>query len=201
MGIDNLKLLLFSGGLDSTAVAFWQKPDQLLFIDYGQISADGELRAAGQLAIELGIPLDARRANCRAFGSGHLAGQPALNPELPEVWPFRNQLLITLAAAAYHEQSSLVIQIGTVASDKVHSDGRKQFFFRINKLLAYQSNCRIEAPAIDFTSLQLIRMSKLPSALLAWTFSCHRGNLACGLCRGCTKHYETVAALREFETD
>jgi len=199
LGVDDLKLLLFSGGLDSTAVAFWQKPDQLLFIDYGQISAEGELRAARQLAILLEIPIDIRRADCRAFGSGHLAGLPALNPQLPEIWPFRNQLLITLAAGAYHELTPLIIQIGTVASDRVHSDGRKQFFSRINKLLAYQSDSRAEAPAIDLTSLQLLRASKLPTELLAWTFSCHRGDLACGLCRGCTKHYETVAALSETD--
>ncbi|HMN26199.1 MAG TPA: 7-cyano-7-deazaguanine synthase, partial [Ignavibacteriaceae bacterium] len=44
------KLLLFSGGLDSTALLFLLKPDKALLIDYGQKAFEGELRAAQQLS-------------------------------------------------------------------------------------------------------------------------------------------------------
>jgi 7-cyano-7-deazaguanine synthase len=38
--------LLLSGGMDSVALAYWLRPDVAFTIDYGQLSAEGELRSA-----------------------------------------------------------------------------------------------------------------------------------------------------------
>ena len=126
-----MRLLLFSGGLDSTALAHWLRPDQLLFIDYGQLPAQGELRAATRIATELGLPFDTREVNCRPCGSGDMAGLPSLNGEVTEFWPYRNQLLITLAAMAFADQTPLTILIGTVRSDRIHPDGNRMFISRM----------------------------------------------------------------------
>jgi len=186
-----LKVLLFSGGIDSAAIAWMEKPDVLLFIDYGQLPARGELRASTSLARGMGLRLEARTVPLRDFGRGIMVGKESVATDAPEFWPLRNQMLITLAAMAFADQEPLEILIGTVATDVVHPDGRPEFIDRMNEVLCAQGNVRLRAPAIGLTGHQLVEQSKLPAELLGWTFSCHTGEWACGRCRGCTKHVET----------
>jgi 7-cyano-7-deazaguanine synthase len=193
-----MKLLLFSGGLDSTALAHWLRPDRLLFIDYGQKSAAGEMAAAQQIASELKLEIDIRVANCRTFGAGEMADGPVLSSEAPEFWPYRNQLLLTLAAMAYAIEHPLSIIIGTVKTDRVHPDGRPAFLSRMRSVLRAQGDVLLEAPAINMTSNELQETAAVPFEILAWSFSCHRGNRACGQCRGCHKHYETLARREQM---
>ena len=54
---------------------------------------------------------------------------------------------------------------------------------------------RLRAPAIELTASELVRMSGVPSELLSWAHSCHVSEYACGLCRGCQKHYSTYEAI------
>jgi 7-cyano-7-deazaguanine synthase len=192
-----MKVLLFSGGLDSTALAHWLQPDRLLFVDYGQTSAQGELRAANKIAQELGIPFEARSADCSAFGAGDMVGGPSLSDTASEFWPYRNQLLITLAAMAFAESDPLSIIIGTVKSDEIHPDGRSTFLSAIQSVLAAQANTTVEAPAKHLTPLELQLRARVPISILAWAFSCHRTSDACGQCRGCTKHFETLVQLAD----
>lgn len=189
-----MKILLFSGGLDSTALAHWLRPDRLLFIDYGQLPAAGEQRAAVQIAAELDLALDTRLLDCRSCGSGDMAGAPSLSAHASEFWPFRNQLLITAAAMAYAAITPLTILIGSVRSDRIHSDGTPEFISRMQDLLATQGTTRLEAPALKLTSKALLKRVQVPAETLAWAFSCHRGNEACGQCRGCNKHFSTLPA-------
>ena len=39
--------LLLSGGMDSTSIAWWKRPDVAISVDYGQRAAAAELEAAG----------------------------------------------------------------------------------------------------------------------------------------------------------
>jgi 7-cyano-7-deazaguanine synthase len=190
-----VRLLLFSGGLDSTALAWWLKPDQLLFLDYGQVPAAGEERASVQLARELRIPFEARRVDLSAFGSGLMAGGSPDGVHPPEFWPYRNQMLITLAAMAYAERALTEIIIGTVRSDKLHPDGRQSFLRTVDRLVKIQSGVRVAAPASRLSTLQLVQQSKVPLSVLGWTFSCHTGVWACGSCRGCLKHDEVIGQI------
>ena len=95
-----MRVLLFSGGIDSTCIAWLERPDRLAFVDYGQIPAKGELRACRSIADALDLPLDVHTADLRSFGGGLMAGGAA-EGAAPEFWPFRNQMLITLAAMYY----------------------------------------------------------------------------------------------------
>ncbi|MFL6726686.1 MAG: 7-cyano-7-deazaguanine synthase [Sphingomicrobium sp.] len=186
-----MRALLFSGGLDSTALAFWTKPDRLLFVDYGQVCAEGELRAATKISTELHLVLDTRRVDVRSCGAGDMAGGVALSSEAPEFWPYRNQFLITLAAMTYASEPMLSISIGTVCTDRVHPDGHPEFLRKLQAALRTQADVKLEAPAISITSKTLIKRSGVPIDLLGWAFSCHRSNYACGQCRGCAKHFKT----------
>ena len=189
--------LLLSGGMDSITLAWWKRPDLAITIDYGQKPARAEIMASTQVCAELGIAHIVLRVDASAIASGDLAGLPALS-EAPasDWWPFRNQLLITLACASALVHGCDRLLIGAVATDAAHRDGTREFFERISALIAYQEGgLRVEAPAIDFSTPELIRRSQVPMELLAWAHSCHKANVPCSDCRGCYKHFEVIEAF------
>jgi 7-cyano-7-deazaguanine synthase len=193
-----VELLLLSGGLESTALAAWRRPDLALTIDYGQIPAIAESDSAGKICQELGLKHHQVRVDCRHLGSGLLASsEPSPHAPSPEWWPYRNQLLVTLAAAWGLSREITSITVGSVLGDgERHIDGRAAFYERIDALLAMQEGgMRVTAPAAGMTSDDLIIASGVPDAILGWTHSCHRSNLSCGDCPGCAKRREVFERL------
>lgn len=191
--------LLLSGGMDSIAVAHWRRPEIAVTIDYGQRPAAGEIRASQAVAEVLGIEHYIIRADLSAIGSGDMAGSNALDlAPVSEWWPFRNQMLVTLAAMRCVALGTRRLLIGTLRTDDRHADGRSEFVTSLNALLLQQEGeMTLEAPAIGLTAVELIRKSGAPMEVLAWAHSCHVSEFACGLCRGCRKHYETLRDLGE----
>jgi 7-cyano-7-deazaguanine synthase len=115
---------------------------------------------------------------------------------VPEWWPYRNQLLVSFAAARLLPRGVDTLLLGTVASDRQHADGSPQFVTALSQLMALQEGgMRVEAPAIEMTAAELVRSSGVPIEVLAWAHSCHVGDLACGRCRGCSKHFTTMLEL------
>jgi len=191
--------LLLSGGMDSIAIAHWRRPEIAITIDYGQRAARGEIRASEAVAELLGIEHHIIRADLSALGSGDMVGSAALGvAPVSEWWPFRNQMLVTLAAMKCAALGTKQLLIGTLKTDDRHADGRPEFVEGLNALLRLQEcEMALEAPAIGLTAVELIRKSAIPMETLAWAHSCHVGEFACGLCRGCRKHYETLRDLGE----
>lgn len=190
-------MLLFSGGLDSTALAVLLRPERALTIDYGQVSAPGEVRAAAAISTELGIGHEVLHCDCSKVGSGLLAGRDP-DPVAPviEWWPFRNQLLITLAGAWALPRGCKELIVGSVHGDDAHVDGTTAFYERMNRLISMQEGeLAVSAPALSKTTESLLREVEVPNGLLGFTHSCHRSEWACGLCPGCIKRSETLEAL------
>lgn len=192
-----MKALLLSGGMDSIAVAFWQRPEIAITIDYGQRAAEAEIAAASQVAKEIGMQHEIITIDCRVIGSGDMAGNDALDvAPVPEWWPFRNQLLVTFAAARGIVLGVTEVMTGSVSSDGTHADGRPEFYDAMDRVTAVQEGgIRISAPALTMTTAELVRRSGVPREILAWAHSCHTGNLACGQCRGCVKHYQVTKEI------
>jgi len=191
------KALLLSGGMDSIAIAFWKRPDYAITIDYGQNAAPGEIRASKAVCKALGIQHEIVSVDCSSLGTGDMAQQEALEiAPAPEWWPYRNQLLVTLAAMRLIQKKVTTLYLGCLISDGFHKDSTKDFIERLSAVMKYQEGeiC-IEAPAINMTAAELIRESGIPLNIIAWAHSCHTGEYACGVCRGCTKHYLTMQEL------
>lgn len=182
-------VLLLSGGVDSTALAYTLRPDLAVTIDYGQIPADAEIHASQQICNELEISHTVIKADCSDLGTGPLADTDQLETAVtPEWWPFRNQLLITLGAMHAVTRDADQLILGAVASDTDHADGRPAFYNLMDDVVSFQEgNLHVTTPAIDQTSHELVQDTNAPLNLLAWTHSCHTANHACGECRGCTK--------------
>lgn len=189
-----MRAILLSGGMDSIALAYWQRPERAITIDYGQQAASAEIGAASQVAGELGMPHHVIRVDCSSLGSGDMAGRQAVDgAPVPEWWPFRNQLLLTLSGMLSVSLGVREIMIGSVASDGTHADGRPEFFDAVDRAMRIQEGgIRVVAPAIAMSTSELVRTSGIPRDVLSWSHSCHVSNLACGACRGCVKHYEVM---------
>ena len=85
------------GRVDSSAIALLERPQLAIVVDYGQLPAAGERRAALIIAKRLDIPLETIVVDCSSLGSGDMAGICASpHAPVPEWWPYRNQLLVTL---------------------------------------------------------------------------------------------------------
>lgn len=196
------RALLLSGGIDSIAVCFWRRPEIAITVDYGQRAAIAEIHAATQVTRRLSLPHIVISADCSSVGCGTMSmnavtRQPSdFQRPTEEWWPYRNQLLATLAAGFCAGQNIDCLLLGTVATDVTHRDGTQEFYDALNALLAIQEGgLRVEAPAIQLTSAELIEKSQVPIGVLAWAHSCHRANLPCGQCRGCLKHQQIAETM------
>lgn len=191
------RALLLSGGMDSISLAYWRKPDLAVTIDYGQLSAEAEMAAASAVCASLAIKHELVSVDCRSLGSGDLIGLPSLAAApASDWWPFRNQLIATIAACRAIALGVSHLELGTVASDGVHADGTPEFIEALDRLTALQeSGLRIEAPAIAMSTTELVHFSRVPMSLLAWAHSCHKANVPCGECRGCYKHFQVWSEL------
>jgi 7-cyano-7-deazaguanine synthase len=192
-----LTAILLSGGIDSVASTYWKRPDLAITIDYGQVPAEAEIQASQAVCHDLSLRHEVITIDCRSIGSGDLAGRPALNgAPASEWWPYRNQLLITIAASCALTKGFSKLLVGTVASDGFHTDGTPEFIELIAALLRLQEGgMQLEAPAMRMSSVQLVRETRIPIEVLAWAHSCHVSNFACGRCRGCVKHFEVTQEL------
>ena len=198
-------VLLLSGGMDSTAIAFEHRPSQAIFINYGQRPASAEERSARAVCNALSIDFSALRIDLSSIAAGLLASDSQLDGSpSPEWWPFRNQLLISVAAgwaightSALARPGSVQILIGSVKGDgDRHADGTEGFVRSISDLIVLQEGAiSVLAPFLERTTEQLIDDSRVPDSILAWTHSCHVADVPCGSCPGCFKRQRVLNSI------
>lgn len=183
--------------MDSTSIAWWKRPQIAITVDYGQKAAEAEKRASAAVCAQLGIEHHIVTVDCRSLGSGDMAGsEPDAAAPASDWWPYRNQLLVTLASMKAISLGATTLFIGTVSSDEGHRDGTTEFVRLMDSLLSYQEGAlRVEAPAIGMTTQELVRSADVPAEILAWAHSCHKANLPCGDCRGCNKYNQSMYDL------
>ena len=186
--------LLLSGGMDSISIAWWKRPDIAITLDYGQRAAEAEIKAASATCSTLKIAHHVIKVDCSSLGSGDMAGAEAdSNAPSSDWWPYRNQMLISLAAMKAITLGVTHLWIGTVKSDGSHLDGTLAFVDKISELMSFQEGkIVVEAPAIELSTTELVRVSGVTPGGLAWAHSCHKANVPCGDCRGCNKYFQVL---------
>ena len=113
------------------SIAWWKRPDLAIFVDYGQKPAAAERDAGAAACGAMDIPHKTVWADCSALGSGDMAGStPSPQAPVPEWWPFRNQLILTLAGMAALRLGAKQLMIGTLSTDGMHADGLPEFVER-----------------------------------------------------------------------
>lgn len=74
--------------MDSSALAYLQRPKVGVFINDGQRAAAAEHRAATVIASELSMPLEVIQADVSGLGTGIMAGAGQISVGTsPEWWP------------------------------------------------------------------------------------------------------------------
>src|SRR5437764_12041206 len=107
--------LLLSGGIDSSALAFWKRPAVCFTVNYGHLPAQAEITAARHITAQTGSRHEILTIDCSSLGSGDLTTRPALGvAPVSEWWPFRNQLLITFCAIRALELNIEELMLGSV---------------------------------------------------------------------------------------
>jgi 7-cyano-7-deazaguanine synthase len=170
--------LLLSGGIASAAVAAWRRPERCLFVDYGQAPAQSARSASLAIASYLGL-------RWAELGLDATALRRSEGPS--ERWPYRNQLLITLAAAWAQPRDERLILVGSVREeDDFRPDASHLFFRRIDQLLRVQpGGLRLGVPALGMSIAELVGVSGMGPELLDLTYACEVADVPCGRCRGC----------------
>jgi 7-cyano-7-deazaguanine synthase len=193
------RLLLFSGGLDSTALLYRLQPEACLFVNYGQRAVLAEQRCVRFFTRKLGVRLHI--ASLKAVADGLDFGR--LHSDEQKEWiPFRNQLLISFAAWFARCSGYEEILVGSVSTDSRYSDGDAKFFNLMNDLVAFQEKgMTVRAPGIDVTTLELIASSGIPLDDIGWCHSCNVSDVACGDCPSCDKAADVFRSLNLGASD
>lgn len=184
------KAILLSGGMDSIALAYWLRPEVAITLDYGQRAAEAEIAAATRVARILGMEHYVLRIDCSSLGSGDLVGsEPISDAPITEWWPYRNQMLVTLALMKAIQLGVGELMVGSVKTDAQHLDGTPEFYEQLSKLVSMQEGeIKVTAPAIGLTTVELVQKAGIPDRILMYAHSCHTSNFPCGRCHGCNKY-------------
>jgi 7-cyano-7-deazaguanine synthase len=191
MTLGLVTVLLLSGGVGSAAVAAWRRPQRAIFIDYGQPAAGRAKAASAAIASYLGIEWEELAVDLGPLGVGGLTGRDA------ERWPYRNQLLITMAAVRAQKLGERVIMLGSVRDDDaIHDDDSSLFYRRSDQLLRLQQGgLRIVVPALGLTRDELVAASGVSSVVLDLTYACEQADGPCGRCAGCLTRANLLTRL------
>jgi 7-cyano-7-deazaguanine synthase len=166
-----------SGGIDSTACVHLLRekglPVRGVFIDFGQVAAKPEQRAAEAIAANLGVPLTIYRV-CGGirYSSGELPG--------------RNAFLLFTTLFLTRQRSGLVA-IGVHAGTPYY-DCSSIFIEAMTRLAAEQTDGRVAiiAPFLSWTKGDVFRYFTAAGLPLGLTYSCEAGaEPPCGECASC----------------
>jgi 7-cyano-7-deazaguanine synthase len=169
-------LLLFSGGIDSTAciqyyldLGYSVNP---IFIKYGQLSESQELRSANQICeyynltlLELNIETKSKLIRGEILG--------------------RNLMLLANALFNINDNEAIVLGVHTGTG---YYDCSSDFAEYLNKIIHESTNglVRLETPFIEWDKGQIWSYCKQKNIPLELTYSCENGhNQRCGECATC----------------
>lgn len=207
-------VVIASGGLDSTTVAFWLADRgsrlTLLSFDYGQRHRK-ELDYARRIAGRLGAPHEVVDLS----GLGRLLTGSALTDraiEIPNghytaetmrstVVPNRNAIMLSIAVGAAVAGGADAVAFGAHSGDHaVYPDCRRSFFdlfaetARAGNEGHLAEGFELLAPFIDLTKADIVETGRQVGVPFEDTWSCYRGGeLHCGMCGTCVERIEAFS--------
>lgn len=204
-------LLLASGGMDSTVLAYDLEQKQenivLLFLNYGQHCSDTEFDTLKSVVPKRFVD-NVRTINISGI---YLESKSRMIREA-DLWvdnvvaddlylPYRNLLFLSIAAA--YAQS---LGIGKVYSAFINSNHAKEidcsieFFTRLEALLHDYGSVQICTPFREMSKTDVARLGVSLGAPIARTYSCQiNAKVPCGSCPNCVDRIEALDNLLKEE--
>jgi len=204
---DARTVLLASGGLDSTTLAYWLVDQGIcfipLFINYGQHCVTTELKTLKQV-----IPFEYRDLIQVVNISDIYKGCNSRLIKEPNLWedsmegdqlylPYRNLLLLSVGAAFAQSRGYSHLYAGFINSNHAKEiDCSSKFFYELNLLLSEYGSIKIEMPFREMTKLEVARIGMNLNVPIASTFSCQAASeIPCGACPNCVDRLEALRNL------
>ena len=203
-------VLLASGGLDSTTLAYWLRKNgrQFLpvFIDYGQHCAVTEYERLQEVLPEelfgpitkLDISAIYQGSRSRLVHAADLWSESISSDDL--YLPYRN--LLMLAVGASFAQSHGLKEVFTAFINSNHAteiDCSATFFDRLGSLLSDFGSVKIQMPFRDFSKRTVAQIGMELDAPIARTFSCQAAaQVPCGACPNCRDRLTALEGLGSF---
>lgn len=198
-----MKLVLFSGGVDSTTcLALAKEKDKdvmCISFDYGQRHRKYELEAAQKIAKYYNV--DYRIIDIKSiFQNGHSSltdlnlkvtkGDYNVQNEANTEVEFRNGVFLGILASLAMQYEADEIYYGAHRDDKgaIYHDCTKEFLDAMNKTvnLGTGGKVRINAPFIDSRKADIVAVGKKLKVPYELTYSCYNGTMfPCGKCGTC----------------
>ena len=211
--MDDLSIVLVSGGMDSCVTAAIAKKDRgevaFLHVSYGQLTEGRERQAFNDIADHYGVEkrLDVSIDYLSMIGGSSLTDKnidvveaDLESTEIPTSYvPFRNANMLSIATSWAEVLRAGAIYVGAVAEDSSgYPDCRPDFYeaFQntINTGTKPDTHIEIRTPIIQMSKAEIVEKGIELSAPLKLTWSCYRSEtLACGTCDSC------ALRLRGFE--
>jgi 7-cyano-7-deazaguanine synthase len=201
---DATAVLLASGGLDSTTLAFWLRSQSIgfvpLFVDYGQHCARTELTRLTELlpAEEFGpakiIDIADVYSGCasRLISEANLWEQDVTADDL--YLPYRNLLLMSVGAAFAQAHGFEDVYAAFINSNHAKEiDCSAQFFDGLGEMLSDYGTVKIKMPFHDMSKREVAEIGLQLNAPIARTFSCQAAStVPCGACPNCVDRLEAL---------
>src|SRR5262249_28143130 len=201
---------IISGGLDSVTLAHLLASQgydlHLLSFDYGQRhrkELDFAQRAAARLGAEWTL-IDLKAAGLKTLLRGSALTDPDV--QVPEghyaadnmritIVPNRNAIMLAIACAAVESDGAQVVGVAVHAGDHViYPDCRPEFieaFEAMERLAMDRPVLRIEAPFLNCSKADIVRIGAQLNVPFGQTWSCYRGDeIHCGACGTCVERRE-----------
>ena len=197
-------LLLASGGMDSTVLAYeLEKEDKnliILFIDYGQHCEKKEFETLLEViplkykdnikVIKIGDVY--RESHSRMIVEANLWEDTVVAEDM--YLPYRNILFISLAAA--YAQSMGIKDVYTAFINSNHAkeiDCSMEFFTKLENLLFDYGSIKINMPFREMTKTEVAKLGIKLGAPIEKTYSCQVNSVTpCGACPNCVDRLTAI---------
>lgn len=203
----NEAVLLASGGLDSTTLAYWLLARDIsftpLFLDYGQHCASMEWETLRKV-MPREVQGKIERINVRDI-YGHSSSRLIQEADL---WredvsytdlylPYRNLLMLSIGAASAQSRGHGAVYAGFINSNHAQEiDCSAAFFEQLSALLRGFGSVNIEMPFRFMSKYEVAQEGIKLSAPIAHTFSCQvSSEIPCGACPNCVDRLDALRLL------
>lgn len=200
-------VLLASGGMDSTVLAYWLVDRQIpfipVFVDYGQHCVGTEAATLARV-----LPLHYRATVETVRLADIYRGATSRLIVAPDLWrepvraddlylPYRNLLVLAAAAALAQGRGCSHVYAAFINSNHAKEiDCSAAFFDRLGELMADFGGVKVEMPFRQLSKTDVARIGVALGAPVAETFSCQAAaEVPCGVCPNCVDRAEALATL------
>ncbi len=209
---------VLSGGLDccvATSVYAKDYDIHAITFNYGQKAFERELKAAKEICIKMNwthevidLPWLSKISTSSLNTDEEI---PDVNIEdlddfekssqtASSVWvPARNMVFTSIAVSYAESIGAEVIIVGWDAEEAAtFPDNSKEFLNKFNELIDVGSpdNIKIEAPAIDLTKEEIVKLGVEVGAPMELSYSCYKGgDKHCGVCESCMRRKRAFKQL------